>query len=77
MVAIVFILVSTVSAGFAALTAQARGREPPWFAVGGLLLGVFGVLIAAGAKTSEARCPRPARGPSPGSRWWWSVSVAR
>lgn len=43
----VLAVVWTLSAGLAALIAIGRGREPGWFAVGGLLLGVVGILIAA------------------------------
>jgi len=53
MLATVVVLISTLSAGLAALIADRRGREPGWFAVGGLLLGVIGILIAAFAATGD------------------------
>lgn len=47
MIAAVFVVSWVLCGGFAALIAIGRGREPGWFAVGGLLLGVFGLLITA------------------------------
>lgn len=47
MLALTVVLVATLSTGLAALIADRRGREPGWYAVGGLLLGVIGILIAA------------------------------
>ena len=54
MFAFAAVMVGTLSAGLAALLADQRNREPGWFAVGGLLLGPIGILIAAFAATGDS-----------------------
>lgn len=61
----IVIIVAVICAGFSALIALGKGRDPGPFAVAGLLVGVIGLLWAAFAQDSATiakRRPQALRG---------------